>query len=555
MGAKDRRIEDWLNDIRRSKIALPEFQRKEVWNKKTITSFLQAVVRDLPTGAALIYEIDSESPFKYRFLEGAPEGDDEPEELLLDGQQRLTAIWKSLNNEYEERRYLVDFSNPGKPSVTSKKRRVDSDGRKKPLWVDNPEDCWEKDKIPIDILNPDKEASKVRNWFRKAIDDREKRDKVIDKVDKIKNRIGRFELPFLYFEHDTDPDTAIDVFIEMNTSYEPLSPYSEVVARTEAATDLDTSLHERLDELKEETRIEDYANPEKFVLSAWAFLQDKKPTKTRYRELDYRQMIEEWDKLIEGTQNAIEFFEQLKIYDSSFLPTGVIVAPLAALFTEVSGHPDDREVQMNAIRKYFWRSSYTDRYERSTNTRAYNDYTAALKEAFNGEEDYSEVPCFDEDEHPLPGLEDVKNASWPSNKNRLGRAILVTSFQKGGENLAAGEQITQNNYSEREYHHLYPDQLLQNEGYEDEEIDRALNCIYIYWKDNRNISAKRPDQYLEERAKATNSNIGEEIVKKRLQTHLVDFSDLARNDYERFLDSRAEEIRDKAQILCSGNTF
>jgi hypothetical protein len=552
MGAEDRRIEDWINDIRRSKIALPEFQRKEVWNRKTITSFLQAVVRDLPTGAALIYEVKSEPPFKYRYLEGAPDGEEEPDELLLDGQQRLTAIWKSLNNEYESRRYLVDFSDSEKPSVISKKRRVDDQGRKKPLWVDDPEDCWERDKVPIDILNPDKEASKVRKWFREAIDDREKRDKVIDRVDKIKRRIANFDLPYLYFEHDTDPDTAIDVFIEMNTSYEPLSPYSEVVARTEAATDLDVSLHERLAELKEETKIEDYANAEKFVLSAWAFLQDKKPTKTNYRELDYREMIEEWDKLIKGTKKTIEFFESVKIYDSSFLPTGVVVAPLTALFTQLSDHPDDREVQMNAIRKYFWRSCYTNRYDRSTNTRAYNDYIS-LKEAFNGNKDYSEIPCFNTDEHPLPEVEDLKNASWPSNKNRLGRAILITSFQKGGNNLAAGEQISRNNYSEREYHHLYPDQLLNDRDYEEEEIDKALNCIYIYWKDNRNISAKKPDTYLEERVEAIDSDIGEDIVKRRLQTHLTDYSDLAQDNYDNFLDSRATEIKEKAEKLCSGN--
>jgi hypothetical protein len=39
----------------------------------------------------------------------APESGEKVTEQLLDGQQRLTALWRSLHDKYPDRSYLIGF--------------------------------------------------------------------------------------------------------------------------------------------------------------------------------------------------------------------------------------------------------------------------------------------------------------------------------------------------------------------------------------------------------------------------------------------------------------
>jgi len=48
----------------------------------------------------------------------APESGEKVTEQLLDGQQRLTALWRSLHDKYADRSYLIGFEDdPGDGST------------------------------------------------------------------------------------------------------------------------------------------------------------------------------------------------------------------------------------------------------------------------------------------------------------------------------------------------------------------------------------------------------------------------------------------------------
>lgn len=544
-------LKDWITDIRNSEIALPRFQRGQEWEKGITEKFLTSVIRDLPTGTTLSLEVRGESPFEYRYLPGAPKDEDqEPDKLLLDGQQRLTAVWKSLNNLYEDRSYLLDLKGD-RPSVVSVKR-YERSGREGlyPLWIDTPEECWERKKVPLWILNPDKPSREARNWCKKAIDDSEERDDVLDKLFEIRDQISGFNLPCLCLEKGADPNDAIDVFIKLNTSYVSLSSFDIVVARTEAQ--VGESLHKKLKELLEECpEIEDYRDPKKYVLDVACLLQDKRPTKKNKEErLDFQRMIGDWRQVISGTKELINFLEQERIFDKKRLPTHVILAPLAVLQTLVPSHPDERGNAKRLLKKYLWRSFFTNRYERTTTTKIIEDYRA-LKKRVNGVE--VAVPCFDEDEHPLPKAKDLREAGWPTKKDRLGRAILSLTFQASAKNFADDEEISKRNIQYREYHHLYPKRFLKNQGVYEENANKALNCALIRWEDNRIISGKSPLEYLLERSAA--DNLGEPQIRKRLESHLIDYDVMVEKNYDKFLHKRALDMVEKIENLCEGKEF
>ena len=98
--AMDRKLSQWFNKIQEGEIKLPRFQRYEAWDRRRITSLLTNILNDLPLGITLILIVGDEIKFQDRYIETAPETNSKVNEYLLDGQQRLTAFWRALYNNY-----------------------------------------------------------------------------------------------------------------------------------------------------------------------------------------------------------------------------------------------------------------------------------------------------------------------------------------------------------------------------------------------------------------------------------------------------------------------
>jgi hypothetical protein len=64
----------------------------EAWGYREVTDLLQTVLDGLPAGATLTLEVGDKLPFVSRTVKGAPATGERIAELLLDGQQRITAL-------------------------------------------------------------------------------------------------------------------------------------------------------------------------------------------------------------------------------------------------------------------------------------------------------------------------------------------------------------------------------------------------------------------------------------------------------------------------------
>lgn len=109
MKAADRTLPDWFGLIRRGSLNLPRFQRFEAWEPRRIEALLESVLQDLPAGVALILNVGDKPRFDGRPLAHSTPTEGRITEQLLDGQQRLTALWASLNDKYEDRTYVLRF--------------------------------------------------------------------------------------------------------------------------------------------------------------------------------------------------------------------------------------------------------------------------------------------------------------------------------------------------------------------------------------------------------------------------------------------------------------
>lgn len=551
MKAQDRTIKDWVTKIRSKSLGLPRFQRHESWGPTIITDFLTSVVRKLPVGASLILEVGDEPQFQYRYFYGVPDDGENLKELLLDGQQRLTAIWRCLLGNYTDKTYLLDLDTEedGNISAISISRWINKkNGQRYPLWVDNPKDCWQKKKIPFKILNPDNEQE-YSEWCEEASEgNKDKQIELIKVVNKARNDIANFNIPYLHLPTDTPPEVAIDVFVKMNTSYVKLTAFDIIVAQVEEATD--QSLHQKVEELKSESpEIEDYIEPSIYVLSVASLLQDKLPNQKGFFTLNLERMIKDWPKIIVGTKELVSFLEEERIYDRERLATETILAPIATILAELPNNPDQKGNIKILLKKYLWRSFFTERYDRSTSTRILNDFRM-IKKIINNQVQEKEALIFDDKQFPLPDKELLKGAAWPKKKDRLARAILSLSLKQGARDFADDSEVNRKNIKTREYHHLYPDAFLRKKGLNENETYRALNCALITWKTNRKISDKEPVEYLLERSDA--SSLGEDDIKFRLSTHLIDYNSLQAGDYEDFLENRSSKMENMIKRICKG---
>src|SRR5688500_3426599 len=87
------------------KIALPEFQRPYEWPPGEILELLRTIARNWPAGSFLILELESSSKFEARPLEGA-RALKKPDLMILDGQQRMTALFQTLTDRAPETYYV-----------------------------------------------------------------------------------------------------------------------------------------------------------------------------------------------------------------------------------------------------------------------------------------------------------------------------------------------------------------------------------------------------------------------------------------------------------------
>jgi len=113
MEARNRALPEWLNRVTSGQIRLPRFQRDEAWGHERVAKLLQTVLRGLPAGATLVLAVGDKEPFVSRPIVGVPNPTERATEHLLDGQQRLTALWRSFSDNYEDRTYFVKFESEG----------------------------------------------------------------------------------------------------------------------------------------------------------------------------------------------------------------------------------------------------------------------------------------------------------------------------------------------------------------------------------------------------------------------------------------------------------
>lgn len=107
------KLKGLLLGIEEGKIALPEFQRDWVWEPENIRELIISVSQSFPAGSLLTLRTAKKTFQTRYFAETEVPSDREPERIVLDGQQRLTALFQTLQSKKgvkKDKRYFFYVS-------------------------------------------------------------------------------------------------------------------------------------------------------------------------------------------------------------------------------------------------------------------------------------------------------------------------------------------------------------------------------------------------------------------------------------------------------------
>lgn len=557
METRSRNIQRWMDDVKCGAIRLPRFQREEVWTSEHVKNFLWAILQDRPLGVFLVLEVDgNQQPFKTLPLAGAPDNGEPCKQHLLDGQQRLTALWKSFNNNHDSHVFFVTFDRSSNEFGETGVEAVSKRGRDKER-IGKPLEEFEKGWVPIEILAPGEEGlMRSYNWCEAVSLDEFRKRKISMFVQKLRERMIEAIIPYLSLPQSTSPTEAIQIFIETNRSSVRLSDFDIAVAQMESKTE--ESLREMIDDLTKKVPVieslEGSNTVGDLVLKVQCILENKKPTYGNYRTLDFDVFKTNWDNIVNGIKWATELLEDMLIWDSQRLPSSVPLRVLPALYCHIPQTGTDHAKAIRLIKKYLWWSFLTDRYERQANDRLKEDFDT-LVDVLQGNKDESDVPVF---KCHKPTKEDIKAAGWPTARGILSRAILVACSLGGAKDIASNRPLRKGR--KLDHHHVFPKGVLKTNK---KDPNLALNCMLLEPLTNKEWAKKWPGDYLIEMVNASGNSwpSPEREVENRLETHLlpaqnlIPIKEIPKADigkpYDTFLDSRAKQVMMRIKKLLN----
>lgn len=295
-------IHQAIDRIRKNEYLLPAFQREFVWSSDQIEKLFDSLMKGYPISSMLFWKVKGETKtdFRfYKFLEQFVQYHKTHNELkstenindfhaILDGQQRLTALYIGLcgSYAYKEYRRSRDYSEWSFPtrhlylniSRTYSEEESDreylfsfinkGESQEKDLFVDKENCKWfrvgrilslhQDDKYDLDDFSEGNEL------------DRESK-KILKQLDKVVHT----NLNINYYEEDEQiPDKAVNIFVRINSGGTPLSN-SAILWSMAIANWKEKNIRTDFENLENNIRSKGFNITNDYVLKSFLYLYHK----------------------------------------------------------------------------------------------------------------------------------------------------------------------------------------------------------------------------------------------------------------------------------------
>jgi hypothetical protein len=242
-------LKDLLRHADEGRLQLPEFQRDYVWGDEDVRSLIASVAKGFPVGALLSLASGGQINFQPRLLEGVPQKDVQPEEFLLDGQQRMTSLYQATYSKQPvrtrtakgvvvDRFYYLDIKLAvasgadiedaiiGVPADRIIRKNF---GREIELDLSKPEHEFEYDYFPLNNVFDSK------NWFYDWRDHWKAKGRDVSDLERefdrgVVDRIQRYKMPLIRLDKSNSREAICLVFEKVNVGGKKLDAFELVTA-------------------------------------------------------------------------------------------------------------------------------------------------------------------------------------------------------------------------------------------------------------------------------------------------------------------------------------
>ncbi len=520
------KIDKIINRIDAGDIRIPAFQRGFIWKQDQILDLLDSIVTNYPIGSVLLW--NTQERLKYtRNIAGYSIPDtsiEYPVNYVLDGQQRLSTIYAVFSNKavqdqlselYNPDLSLFDIYYDFKIKSFLTKIEVDNDNTESLLFLKN-------------LLN----AGYIIEALR-MLD-----QKYHQEAQSLYSKFNNYEIPVVTIKNRDKEEVGI-IFERINNTGTKLSTLDLMTAWT--WTD-DFHLLESSNKLLEELDEKGFGDiPHNILLQIISgIIQDKTTTK-EILSLGAETVRDNWDLICESLKKAIDFLStEIKCSHLDFLPNHQLLIAISKYFSFLE-RPEDNEIE--ALKKWFWKISFSNRYSTGQTTKKMNNDIETIKEIKKG--NYNIIEDFS---YTVTKSDLIKTKF--SKGNSITRSFLLLMAQFSPIDLTKGTLIdlgvALSKYNRREFHHIFPNAFLKKQGFEVKEIFSTINFCFLPSDSNKAISRKSPSIYFFDL-------IPDNKYKKILESNLIPLKkDIYQtNNFREFLEKRAELTINKIDQLTT----
>ena len=559
-------------------LQLPDFQRGWVWDDDHIRSLLASISLSYPIGAVMtLVAGNPDVNFKARLLEGVTlSATPAPDQLLLDGQQRLTSLFQALKSRAPvctrdrrgnelRRHYYANIDACIDPSVEREEegivgvpadRVVRSDfGRTIDMDLSSRDREVAAEMFPLGIVL---DSSETMDWQMAYLQsgpgdqpDRVTKWKLFQQA--IVDPFVQYHVPTIDLAKSTPKEAVCQVFEKVNTGGVTLTVF-ELLTATYAAGDFELrkdwdGRRERLSQHQLLAGVDATAFLQIVTLLATydrrqshlrAHPEDEKApaVSCKRREVlrlpldDYRQ----WADVAErGLLRAVPFLHNSRIFRYRDLPYATQLVPLGAIFGRLDRHAESYAMQQR-LGQWFWCGVLGEMYGGAAETRFANDLEDCIAWSEDGGDSSlpRTVQAAQFQAERLLTLRTRNSAAY--------KGLYALQMKQGGRDFKTGQPIDVHAYMEDaiDIHHVFPRHWCAGHDIESWVADCIVNKTALDAHTNRRIGGHAPSIYLTRIE--SGDGIEPHVLDGFLRSHDIDPVALRRDDFAQFFNQRFESL-------------
>lgn len=581
-----------ISRLRDGRFVIPDFQREFEWRPWDIRELMRSIFLDYYIGSLLLWK-GKESNFDVLSCEPiyGYEGGSKPEYIVLDGQQRLTAMFYAfiapdvpLPNRASQAFYFIrvdkfmaseddeafhyDWINRRWKSILINREAqfaehvfplsiVGAGGWDLYSWIQGYEQYWQK-QAQIAQENGENGDSALAS-------EHAENSKTFGEI--VKGITEQYQISYIELDKDIAIDKVCDIFTQINSRGIRLDAFDLINALLKPK---DLQLKHMWREASPRLEFVDTPKMNVYILQVMSILRqaycspkylyfllpgEEKPIRdpdgTRRKEIlinSKKDFLRQWKRAVDALENAINLLrhpQEFGAIASSYLPYVSILPAFAAIQAHAATLPANMRLEaQRKIRHWYWASVFTNRYSGSVESTSARDFLD-LKTWF--EDDTLEPALIQEFKTRFRSLDlrrEVKRGTSVYN------GIFNLFVLKGARDWMTGN-VPQ--YGDLDDHHIIPASW-GKKHLDGNRVHTILNRTPLTAVTNRHIIGDRlPNEYLPNLI----ADNGEITVREMLESHFI--SPVAQeilmrepftvDDFDLFITERQKTIQEAIEHL------